>query len=383
MAQSRTGYRPVVGTGWEDIQDPELIYITDGSYVEVTQETYPGKVFWASGDHSAITTEQTGWFISKWNEYPLMKHRWDDSPYGTSNLKYYVRNPATNLSISGPSTVCDQATYTINDLPTGITVQWSTSNNNLTLVSGQGTGTAVFKKSGNGKSIIQADIRFGSQTLTIQSLPVTTEIKVSILGSMGMVGCGTTRLWTCSMACLPLEPEEMLNIEWTLESKELRFFGSGPDFTIKTTCKQNPSGVLREPIDAPHAIYTLRLDVISSDGTVYSAPDESIEIFGYIEVSPGLNNNVLTVYPNPATDVFTVQLQEEQPANAGLSIQQAAGKFSAGTYEIELWSTTARLKRFTTDLPVYQIPVSGLPAGIYFVRVIKDGEVYTKTLIKQ
>jgi hypothetical protein len=65
-----------IGTGWpEDVPDPELIYMTDGSYIEVSQETYPGKVFWASGDHSAITTSQQGWFISKWNEYPLMKHR--------------------------------------------------------------------------------------------------------------------------------------------------------------------------------------------------------------------------------------------------------------------------------------------------------------------
>ena len=79
---------------WLCYDDPE-IYMTDGSYVEVPSETYPGKVFWERpGDHSAITTEQPGWFISKWNFRGLFKHRWDDSPYGSTGLKYYVRGKA-------------------------------------------------------------------------------------------------------------------------------------------------------------------------------------------------------------------------------------------------------------------------------------------------
>lgn len=67
----------------------EHVYWTDGSYKEVASEIYPGKVSWASGDHSAITTSTSGVFISKWNQYPLMEHDWDDSPFGSSNLKYY------------------------------------------------------------------------------------------------------------------------------------------------------------------------------------------------------------------------------------------------------------------------------------------------------
>ena len=78
-----------IGTGWYhlgDIVDPENIYMTDNSYTLMSQETYPGKVSWASGDHSAITTIQQGVFISKWNEWPLVQHAWNYSPFGTSNL---------------------------------------------------------------------------------------------------------------------------------------------------------------------------------------------------------------------------------------------------------------------------------------------------------
>lgn len=96
-----TGIDRWIGTGWYnlgDILDPQSIYMTDGSYVQVNQEIYPGKVSWRSADHSAITTSQPGVFRSKWNEYPLMEHAKDYSPYGSSDLKYYIRS----MSISGP-----------------------------------------------------------------------------------------------------------------------------------------------------------------------------------------------------------------------------------------------------------------------------------------
>jgi hypothetical protein len=48
--------------------------MTDGSYTQVSQQIYPGKVSWASENHSAVTTSQQGVFISKWGECPLMQH---------------------------------------------------------------------------------------------------------------------------------------------------------------------------------------------------------------------------------------------------------------------------------------------------------------------
>ena len=67
-------------------------------YKEVDSETFPGKVSWASlsEDHSAITTEEPGWVISKWGSGPLCRHHWNDSPYDASvGLIYYVRNCPT------------------------------------------------------------------------------------------------------------------------------------------------------------------------------------------------------------------------------------------------------------------------------------------------
>jgi len=139
-----------IGYGYPYDNDPEYGYWQDASYIEVAQRTYPGKVNWSSGDHSAITTENPDILISKWNEYPLMKHEWDDSPYGTSNLKYYK----LNFSISGPDLVCNSnTTFTLSPTPGGAT-NW-TKSSNLSFI-GDDSGTSVIVKtvssstSGNG-----------------------------------------------------------------------------------------------------------------------------------------------------------------------------------------------------------------------------------------
>lgn len=66
--------------------------------------------------------------------------------------------------ISGSSLICSQATYTLDNLPTGATVQWSASNSNLQLISGQGTRSATFRKNGNGSTIIKVNVN-GTEVL--------------------------------------------------------------------------------------------------------------------------------------------------------------------------------------------------------------------------
>ncbi len=117
----------------------EDIYMSDGSYVQVKNEMYPGKVSWGSGDHSAITTSQSGVFKSKWNKYPLFEHDWDDTPYGTNNLKYYV---STNINGSS-SVLCNNSTrtFTTTNIP-GASYSWSVGNG-LTLNSNGNYSTSV------------------------------------------------------------------------------------------------------------------------------------------------------------------------------------------------------------------------------------------------
>lgn len=72
--------------------NPTKVYWNDGSYVETTQADAT-KVSYPNGNHSAVTTETANWFISKWGDGPLMKHRYDDCPYVSTGLRYFKKSP--------------------------------------------------------------------------------------------------------------------------------------------------------------------------------------------------------------------------------------------------------------------------------------------------
>ena len=342
-----------IGTGWsDDVVDPEKIYISDSSYTEVSQETYPGKVFWASGDHTAITTEQQGIFISKWNEWPLMKHAWNYSPFGSNNLKYYQK-ASPSPSISGPSSVCDQATYTVENLPQGATVQWSVSNNNVTLTSGQGTHTATFTKFRNGMEIIHADILFNNIRIAL----LTKETYFGAPSISNIIGeqrvptgqYASYRAVISNNAPIPSSYQWILN---PLNGNSL--YGNGT-----------------ESIDI--AFYNP-----GSYQLVCRATNEC-GVGDYYTMGIGVYDNLyLTLSPNPATDAVTLQLTETDEVN-GLSVLST----DRSPYEIQLWSGMTMLRSFRTNEPTFQIPMAGLPAGLYFVRVVKDGQTYTQKLIKK
>ena len=342
-----------IGTGWsDDVVDPEKIYISDSSYTEVSQETYPGKVFWASGDHTAITTEQQGIFISKWNEWPLMKHAWNYSPFGSNNLKYYQK-ASPSPSISGPSSVCDQATYTVENLPQGATVQWSVSNNNVTLTSGQGTHIATFTKFRNGMEIIHADILFNNIRIAL----LTKETYFGAPSISNIIGeqrvptgqYASYRAVISNNAPIPSSYQWILN---PLNGNSL--YGNGT-----------------ESIDI--AFYNP-----GSYQLVCRATNEC-GVGDYYTMGIGVYDNLyLTLSPNPATDVVTLQLTETDEVS-GLSVLST----DRSSYEIQIWSGMRMLRSFRTNEPTFQIPMAGLPAGLYFVRVVKDGQTYTQKLIKK
>ena len=55
------------------------------------------------------------------------------------------------------------------------------------------------------------------------------------------------------------------------------------------------------------------------------------------------------------------------------------------TYEIELWNglTSTKARSYNTDFTKYQMSLTGLPSGIYIVKVIIDGKTYSKKFVKR
>ncbi|MFA6951410.1 MAG: S8 family serine peptidase, partial [Lentimicrobiaceae bacterium] len=102
-------------------------------------------------------------------------------------------------SLSGPSTIYRQATYTIENLPLGATMTWRTSNSNLSMVSGQGTDSVVFQSDYYGDCIIYADITIGNSTFTL-SRSILADIDYSLFNNVYIEGpefeCSNTAILT-------------------------------------------------------------------------------------------------------------------------------------------------------------------------------------------
>ena len=230
-------------------------------------------------------------------------------------------------------------------------MRWSTNNGNLQLVSGQGTKTAVFRKSGSGECVIQAQVASSGPAIT-------------------------HRTWVGV-------PSRVDNIEGMIEGAQLE---PNSPYVFAIDNAQNTDRV-------EWAVGGGQIESGQGTNRIFVKTEEFGRFYiwanrinrcgegGYHKFSGTIiRREYFTLSPNPAVDVVTLQLTEADGEHRAPSSPSAMGTTS--TYEIQLWSGLAMLRSFQTNQPTFQIPIAGLPAGLYFVRVIKDGQTYTEKLIK-
>lgn len=89
-----------------------------------------------------------------------------------SYLPVIIKQPSYKIETTS-TVICnnDLINYTIKDLQDGDIVTWQ-AGSNLTLVSGQGTSTATFKGSGNGKGVVKATVTYDGIDYPIENSDV-------------------------------------------------------------------------------------------------------------------------------------------------------------------------------------------------------------------
>ncbi|MCK9507978.1 MAG: T9SS type A sorting domain-containing protein [Pigmentiphaga sp.] len=93
----------------------------------------------------------------------------------------------------------------------------------------------------------------------------------------------------------------------------------------------------------------------------------------------GISASAFSLSPNPASDNVIISLAEDTKAQNNRTIKTAFS--SDDSYEIQLWNSFGLVKQVTTAQPKYQLSLLGIPAGFYYVHVIKDKMTYRKQLI--
>jgi hypothetical protein len=344
----------------------EDIYMTDGSYVQVCSETFPGKVSWADGDHSAITTNVAGRWVSKWGARPLMNHHKDDTPYGT-DFRYYV-----TTQITGSYNVCNgsSANYSVQNI-SGATYTWSSSSN-LSLSGSGSTITATPVSGANGDAWVEVYISTGCGTATrrvnlyvgvpgalngtIQTLfdPTQTCFKTTTYGGFytfivnpGGGGAGGTNIYwgyyNSSTGNSSNPEQSMYNASFdvgfwfpgyhTVFAQAVNGCGGGPMLTRDILVEENCDG-------------------------------------------PGFR---YTVSPNPASQVILVEVQKESATakKSGISEMIYFELYDVQTMERKkTWKHQAGQSK-------YSLQVNDLKKGIYLLQIIKGKVKESKKIIIQ
>ncbi|MCR5269934.1 MAG: hypothetical protein K6D91_02815 [Prevotella sp.] len=250
------------------------------------------------------------------------------TPLGTdSRLNLFMEIPDI---IHGDAVVAMNGDYSIPNLPSGLTVRWSISNSNLVLLSGQGTSTANFKKAGDGSCIISADIFVGATHLCSLSKDVWCGVpsQPQILDWPNKLNPNSVYGVTAR------QPSEqgVNQYQWTLQGGTIVGPSTGPSVMFRTS---------RPGTDV---ILTVRAKNDCGWGNVSSKAGR-VKDGSSVVTSTGSGKTINITMPEP------------------------------GSYEIQLWSKSGLLRKETTDLQQYTININTLPSDIYFVRVLKDGEV--------
>jgi hypothetical protein len=316
--------------------DTEEIYWQDGSYIEVP-ESFATKVSYY-GDHSAVRLNST-WYVSKWGDWSKVKHHPNIVPslYMPNSTKhYYIRTP----QITGSSIICSTAIYTIQNLPSSASVQWSVSNSNLSLISGQGTGAATFQKNANGSCVITAQVTIGTTTLNL-----TKNVWAGMPTAPSISGWPHTNMFLANSQYQLFASTSSLaqasEYQWDVVSGATITSGAntnGPTFTI------NSSG-------------TVRIGVRARNACGWGP---------YTYMNGGItNDNGQTPINSPGNNIVNIPLPEE------------------GEYEIMLWNTNRLIRTVKTSQSSYDVDLNGLPSDLYIIKVIKDGQSIYQLKVKK
>lgn len=135
-------------------------YWTNDAYTSTSNVEDHEKIFYSTGDHSAITTATAGKVRSKWGRMPRYEHSTAQCPYNSSALVYYKLKP---LSISNSTDVfCSNTQRTLGNgfTASNWTYDWNATGY-LSQVSGDFTPNYVVSSSSN--------IGYGTINLTVTS----------------------------------------------------------------------------------------------------------------------------------------------------------------------------------------------------------------------
>ncbi len=270
-----------------------------------------------------------------------------DNTYGYGLVNASAALNAILPTISGPSELCtnQSGTFSVN-LPTGATVSWQTN--------GLSTPANITYNSFTASSLLYAGAGYVRATVTIGQTLFTLQKDLVLNGYVPIEG-----------------PDEA----YLSENKAY--------FTIDdglTVLNWKINGQLVTPSN-PHRLIVLLNKYYPGDVLITCTVST---LCGTFEASKSLiiiDDYEFLMYPNPTTDLLTVSLASPAKTVDNATIAQTVYE-TVEPYSIQLWNEHSGLVKIVeTDKSTIQIPLHGLPKGMYYVHLIKDKNTVKKQIL--
>ena len=324
-----------------------------GCFVETTSEASAEKIFYYSGNHSAVKSSVAGKYESKWGSWYVIRHNPDSVPYvNPKNRRYYVKTP----TISGPSEMCSNSTATFSVSPPNSIYTWTCSSN-LTAEEGF-SHYKNFTANGNGQAWVAVSID-GNEVfrfyvwLGVPSVNVSYDVVGRVVLPPGTLIQPTDVFIGDTVLFHSNAQPTTASVTWTSTAMQYSPNGSANIYYIF----QDGGGL---------SGYNIKATATNSCGSTSSTLN--------LYPSPVPIKKLATSYPNPVSDVLNItidasasQNQSRQQGSADTKSLQTA----ATTYDVRLYNRHGRLLRQATTQGdnVVQFNVTHLRDGIYYLHI--------------
>jgi len=303
-----------------------------------------------------LNNEPHEWFfIRSANWLAAELNRVDPAPGPAANCSAFC----SNLSVTGPATVCTNATYTVPSV-TGATYYWTASPSGSVTFSGSSNAVTVTKNAGyNGNVTISVSITSScgtfqsSKNITTGLPPIPTTIGSFNTNGMQFGGNTVYEFFAVS------PPLGVTEYGWMVSYGTI-LSGTGTNtINVKTGAENTPSPTFSVRLRYKNACgwgeYLVRQGKISGGAWRQRKLDTA-------DANSSLDRQAtkMTVSPNPVNNTLSVSLQPE----------------TSSILEVMLLDYSGRMvlkKQFPDWANSRNINVSHLPPGGYFIRIF-DGE---------
>jgi len=293
------------------------------------------------------------------------------------------------LSISGPSTICDQAEYEIPTLPNGAIVEWSLAH------TGSGAYPQLIQNTPEpNKCTIINPHRYPLTTTLTANIMINGTNVISLNKTVTSMGNSAVQYGHFFQQGCVVNGITQKTRSGSFSSDSYFYLNQGCLAEITLYDMAGRSVLFHSGYPPGYWSYNssnsklLVRPAVGSSGVPTSfkitggCQDRSLMYFTY-----SLSEGSMTLSPNPASDFVTVSVNDSERGEFKLLdsdnlILESVSSLTS-SYEIQLWNSSGLVKQVETDQPSYQLNLTGVPPGFYYVHVIKDGQTYRRQLVVQ